>query len=163
MEETALNSECEAKSNDKILDAVDTKADTDNSVQKESEPIAESSHLPNEPVRNVADYEEIAREDLETLKREFPELSEAESILEIENPLRYAALRDLGLSPAEAYRATTKSRRKTDNRFHLGISVPRAASMPQGAMSEAELKAAREIFSDISDSEIRNLYKRVTQ
>jgi hypothetical protein len=30
-------------------------------------------------------------------------------------------------------------------------------------MSEAEMAAAREIFGDISDSEIRKLYKKVTK
>lgn len=109
------------------------------------------------------DYEDIARRDISELKAEFPELSDTESITELENPIRYAALRDLGLSPSEAYFATTKRRPRQDNRSHLERSVPRGASVPRGSMSEAELRAAREIFSDISDSEIRSLYKRVTQ
>lgn len=158
MEQANLTSETETE------EEVETNSNTDfeDSVIKESENENEISEAEENNEKN-ADYESIARNDLEILKEEFSELSDAKSILELENPLRYAALRDLGLSPSEAYRATASRRPRQDNRFHLESSVPRAATMPLGTMSEAELRAAREIFSDISDSEIRNLYKRVTQ
>ena len=109
------------------------------------------------------DYEEIIREDIETLRGEFSELSALRDITELENPMRYAALRDLGLSPAEAYLATTRHTRKRDNRSHLHTAVPRMAAIPKGYMSDRELEAARELFSDMSDAEIRKLYKKVTK
>ena len=108
------------------------------------------------------DYAELVREDLRALKGAFPELATLRDISELENPLRYAALRDLGLSCEEAYLATTKKRVITDNRSHLLGGVPRAAKSPRGTMSDRELCGAREIFSDLSDAEIRNLYKKVT-
>ena len=109
------------------------------------------------------DYALLAKEDLAALKAEFPELAAISDITELENPLRYAALRDLGLSAEEAYLATSKRRTRSDNRSHLYGGIPKTAKSPLGTMSEKELIGAREIFSDLSDSEIRNLYKKVTQ
>ena len=91
-----------------------------------------------------------------------PELSELGDISELNNPLRYAALRDLGLSPAEAYLATAKRSPRRDNRSHLS-AIRTVSYAPQGSMSESELIAAREIFTDISDAEIRKLYKKVNK
>lgn len=105
------------------------------------------------------DYADLAARDAAELRREFSELSDLKDICELENPLRYAALRDLGLSPAEAYLATTRVR-KRDNRAHL-YATRAISSSTSAVMSEGELAAAREIFSGVSDSEIRSLYKRV--
>ena len=122
-----------------------------------------------EPVNdNIEDgtqinYEELIREDVLALTNEFPELANIKNITELENPIRYAALRDLGLSPAEAYLATTKKRRSADTRSHLYSSVPGASSLPKGSMTDSELFMARELFPDIPDSEIRKLYKTVTK
>ena len=102
------------------------------------------------------------RSDVAELSAEFSELRGLTDITELENPLRYATLRDLGLTAAEAYLATTKNRRKTDNRSHL-FGMPMVSSSQTGSMPDRELEAAREIFTDMSDSEIRNLYKKVTQ
>ncbi len=115
-------------------------------------------------VAEEPDYESIIREDIRTLRESFPELSALSDISELENPTRYGALRDLGLSPEEAYRATTKRRAaRHDNRAHLQSSVPRPATSPQESISYNELMAAREIFGNISDAEIQRLYKKVTR
>ena len=108
------------------------------------------------------DYSVIEKDDLAALKKEFPELSGINRITELQNPLRYGALRDLGLSPTEAYLATHGKRRGADNRSHL-VASPTIASASQGAISEREMEAARSIFPDISDREIRKLYKKVTE
>ena len=130
----------------------------------------EIAEIPSpEPVSDNSDdgtqinYEELVREDVLALTKEFPELASIKNITELENPIRYAALRDLGLSPAEAYLATTKKRRSVDTRSHLYSSVPGASSLPKGSMSDGELLMARELFPDITDSEIRKLYKTVTK
>lgn len=107
------------------------------------------------------DYAELAKKDARELRSEFPELSQLSSVTELDDPIRYGALRDLGLTPREAYLATRKSP-KVDNRSHLRPtrSVARGAAP---LMTEAEMNAAREIFSGVSDAEIRQLYKRVTK
>ena len=107
------------------------------------------------------DYEALSKSDVLALRAEFHELSELSTLFELDDPVRYGALRDLGLTPAEAYLATRK-RRGVDNRSHLRPT----RSVAKGAtplMTEAEMSAARELFSDVSDSEIRQLYKRVTK
>ena len=108
------------------------------------------------------DYERVMAEDLLALKSEFPELSHAQSITELDNPLRYAALRDLGLSPVEAYLATAK-RTKRDNRSHLTTAYGKNATPPEGIMTQRELAEARNLFGSLSDTEIRRLYKRVKE
>ena len=129
-------------------------SDDTNQESRPAEPMSETDVAVN--------YGELVKADIAALSAEFSELSELSDITELENPLRYAALRDLGLTPAEAYLATTKNRRKTDNRSHL-FGMPMVSSSPLGSMSERELESARELFSDMSDAQIRKLYKKVTK
>jgi hypothetical protein len=77
--------------------------------------------------------------------------------------LRYAKLRDLGLSPKEAYLASAKIESVYDNRSHIIPSYSRAAGSSSSSLSGDELEKARFIFSELSDREIQKLYKKVTQ
>ena len=99
--------------------------------------------------------------DISELKESFGELSDITDITELPNPTRYGALRDLGLTPTEAYLAT-RPQKSISTLSHLKSSVPKAASAPQGVMTKYELSQARELFSDMDDNEIQRLYKRVT-
>lgn len=110
---------------------------------------------------DAVDYEAIALSDVNELRSEFAELSALTSLTELDNPIRYGALRDLGLTPSEAYLATRR-RRAEDNRSHLRPtrSVARGTAP---LMTDAEMSVARELFSEISDAEIRQLYKKVTK
>lgn len=108
------------------------------------------------------DYGEIAANDLISLKRSFPELRNVSDITELDNPMRYAALRDLGLTAEEAYLATNRRKVPYDTRAHLTRSVPGGASAVN-EMSQNDYDMAREIFSDMSDAEIRKLYRKVTK
>ena len=140
----------------------------------EPEPLGEDEKTekteePNDYTENVADdrgfsktsYEELARSDLETLARKFPETRQLKSITSLPNALRYAELRDLGLSAEEAYLATGRLRQPTDNRAHLHSQVPKRSSETASQMKASELNSARELFSSLSDEEIQKLYKRV--
>ena len=126
---------------------------------KESEAEINDSST-SESARQEIDYGSLIKEDVASLRREFLELSELTDITELENPMRYAELRDLGLSAAEAYLATRQ--RRSDNRSHLR-AVHNIKSTHQNSMSDSEMASARELFGDISDAEIRKLYKRVTK
>ena len=108
------------------------------------------------------DYEKVIEDDLASLRSEFHELANVVSITELNNPLRYAALRDLGLSPAEAYLATRK-RTPSDTRAHLGTAYAKRAASPYGSMPQRELTAARELFGDLNDADIQRLYRKVTK
>lgn len=98
--------------------------------------------------------------DIVELRRDFAELSSIDRVTDLPNPTRYAALRDLGLTPAEAYLATCRPR--SGGKSHLTSSVPRVASAPLGSMTKADLAEARSIFPKMDDTEIQRLYKKVT-
>ncbi len=139
--------------------------DVNNDLQnsEEAAEACDKNETPSEaPSKAPTDYAELVREDVRILSEEFSELSELRDICELEDPIRYGALRDLGLSPAEAYLATTRSRAKFDNRSHLHSS-PMVSSRSSGYIPEADMEAARELFSDLTDSQIRCLYKKVTK
>ena len=106
------------------------------------------------------DYERVIREDLLELRSAFSELGDITSITELPNPMRYAALRDLGLTAREAYLATSEARAK-DNRSHLSSAVPGGVEAPRSNMTRSELESARELFPGLRDGELIGLYKKV--
>lgn len=110
---------------------------------------------------SATDYEALAKSDLEELWSLFPALRSMRSITGLHDPLRYAALRDLGLTPKEAYLATCEPSASYDNRSHLESTEYGRRSADEGRMSRSEMIAARELFSGLSDREITRLYKRV--
>lgn len=91
----------------------------------------------------------------------YPEIT-CENADDLCNIERYRELRALGLSVEEAYRATSKRKVASDSRSHLSVSVGGGGVPSSHGISEPELRSARDIFSGMSDSEIRRLYKRVT-
>ena len=107
--------------------------------------------------------EEIINDDLSTLREKFPELEAIEDITELNNPTRYAALRDLGLSAEEAYLATAPRQAPKDNRSHLKSGVPAAAKIPSTGMTKAQMAEARSLFRGMSDSDIVKLYTKVNK
>ena len=110
---------------------------------------------------DTTDYARLAAEDLEAIRREFREARELTSLTDLDDPVRFAELRELGLTPREAYLATRKPK-KPDNRSHLSGAAPRSAGSVGSGMTQNELLRARELFSGMSDREIQSLYKRVS-
>lgn len=149
----------EGNSADEIMPEAENNS-TEETVAPNGEDFSEEYEEHSEDV----DYGNLIEEDLRALRKAFPELRDIEDITELENATRYGALRDLGLTPEEAYRATSKSRiAKMDTRAHLKSSAPRHALSPNAAMSYRDMEIARSLFSDMSDSEIQRLYKKVTK
>ncbi len=122
-----------------------------------------SENAAEEPEVPAIDYAELDRADMRELCELFPHLRGKESVVELENPLRYAALRDLGLTPKEAYLATNAHISSYDNRSHLRSAVPRPAGASQDTLDAKGLEAARELFAGLSDREIQRLYKKVSK
>ena len=145
------------------LPTEDTKSDATDEATAEEMSTEEETPVPVEKTaEEEIDYEALIASDVQALKSEFPELRGIKDVTDLDNPLRYAALRDLGLTPAEAYLATAK-RRAQDNRAHLRSAHGRNATLSRGMMSQHELAAARDLFPGLSDSEIQRLYKRVSK
>ena len=122
---------------------------------------AEDTADATEGATEEIDYRQVVEDDLRELRSEFPELSSISDLADLPDVMRYAALRDLGLTATEAYLATAGKVRRKDNRSHLVTAVSRSAGAPRGTMSREELSIARELFSDMSDSQIYDLYRRV--
>ena len=136
----------------------EAQSDTDAPASDETaSPLAESEDTPE------TDYAEIVRTDMESLRRSFPELGENFSLSDLKDPLRFAALRDLGLTAKEAYLASGGRKKAYDNRAHLTASVPRSAVSQSADIPLTELKIARDLFSVMSDSELQRLYRRVNK
>ena len=120
--------------------------------------------VPDIPEESTEECGEInIAEDIKALATEFPRLggTDAESLFDKD---RYKELRALGLSEREAFLATAKKAAEhNDHLSHLNGSVPRRARALDTGMSVGEMKSAREIFTGLSDEEIRALYRRVTK
>ena len=149
-------------SEDIVITDEDAKSEQVQSVEDTRDDTPESASNVEQDEDEGVDYESLIESDLAALKAEFPELKDIGGITELNNPLRYAALRDLGLSPIEAYMATAK-RRTQDTRSHLKSAHGRSAAAPAGMMSQYELASARELFPGMSDADLQRLYKKVTK
>ncbi len=149
--------------NEEMKDPKETADKADENATEKPAPYPDQTGLTTENPAPSPDYAAMAAADILALRAEFPE-DAVNSLLELDNPTRYAELRDLGLSPREAYLATTRrSEKRVDNRSHLQSAVPRAVVGSGEGISREELEAARDLFSGLSDHEIRKLYKKVTE
>lgn len=109
------------------------------------------------------DYAALAAGDLSEIKRLAPALAGLSHLAELPNALRYAALRDAGLSVEEALHAACHAYlapRAADNRAHLRSAVPIGAAGTPSRMTAAEMREARELFGDLTEGEIERLYAR---
>lgn len=147
-------------SEDIIEDTVDEECNNDAVISEDIANESDKADGGDNAAGGAVDYDEIIRSDILELRSRFPELSGIEGITDLDNPIRYAELRDLGLSPREAYLATSERRQKPDTRRHLSSAVPKRAAMPAG-LSQSELSEARELFSGLSDAELNRLARRV--
>lgn len=138
--------------------------DTPPAQEEENESISsiptEEAHETSES--DATDYGELLKSDMREISGEFSPGKELD-VSDLKNPIRYGALRDLGLTPKEAYLASGGKKESIDNRAHLSSSVPKKFSSQFSEMPRGELDAARELFGDLSDTQIRALYKKVTQ
>lgn len=164
-----------------IIAETETRTETatessDISLSSEFAPLPESSFTAEEDIpekaldeigsaksEGIRDYAQMAQEDLLALQDKFPLCRAMTHISQLQNPLRYAELRELGLSPEEAYLATNYARLSAyqkDNRSHLHSAIPKAAK-GDGITADA-LSQARELFGNLSDGELISLYRRAT-
>ncbi len=140
-----------------VLDAPKTAEET----EKVDTPPVVSENTDEIPNTGI-DYAEIVANDMNELSKELFSGEEIK-ITDLKNPTRYGALRDLGLTPKEAFLASGGRIERRDNRSHLHSSVPRSIAAAFSEIPRAHLDAARELFSELNDGEIKALYKKVTQ
>ena len=129
---------------------------------KEEEAAPPREETPAPPAAAEIDYGAMAAADLAEIKRLDPTFAPAAHLCELPFAARFAALRDLGLSVAEALSAVTPRFSPHDNRSHLRSAFPGGAREAEGLLSREELKEAKSLFSDLSEKELHALYRRVT-
>lgn len=109
------------------------------------------------------DYAALAESDLAEIRRLAPAFGRVGHLAEMPNALRYAALRDAGLTVEEALHAACHAylmQPPADNRAHLRSAVPIGAAGSPARMTATELRDARELFGDLTDAELERLYAK---
>lgn len=131
--------------------------------------------------RRTAEAQKVYRElmlqrmidsDMKELHSLFPETKTVAKFEELPNAKRYAELRDLGLSPKEAYSAANPEARReavaasvkqqaiNASKSHLKSNVPIASKDTSVKISRGDMEMYREMFPGKSDKEIIALYKK---
>ncbi len=129
------------------------------SASKEREP---------EPTDEGERFERQAENDLAELQAIDPDAARYRHIGEMPGALRFAELRELGLSVEEAYyavrgAASEKPLPDRGGRAHLHASVPGRAASGGVGMTVGEIEAARRLFPNLPDREIASLFRRVNE
>ncbi len=134
------------------------------------EPSAENNEG-EEATLGDEDFERMASEDLEEIKRLFPSFSGISHIREIDSASRFGEMREAGFSVEEAFMATNyekvfdaiiKRARMTNSKSHLTSAIPAQSGAEASSMTVDQMRAAKELFSTLSEKEIHSLYKRAT-
>ena len=148
---------------EKVIPTAEDTPGNDTQEELEEADVEESEQSNGSDENNTDKLDELLAEDIDTLASAFPELSSLNDLSELHGYERYVELRAMGATATEAYLATAKRTVKQDSRAHLRSTVSATASIPGSAMTARQLREAREIFSGMSDEEIRALYKKVTK
>lgn len=128
----------------------------------ETDPAQEADPAQDESFRRQAE------EDLARLRLLDPETAAYRHLGEMPGAIRFAELRELGLSVEEAYYAVRganpeKPSPDRGGRAHLHASVPGRAASGGAGMTVGEIEAARRLFPGLPDREIASLYRRVNE
>ncbi len=122
-------------------------------------------------VQKIA-FEEKMKADFAEVQAFYPETKSLKSITEIDNFVEFGRLRDLGLSPKQAYAAANadnvkksvanavKQKSLNDTKQHLQSAVPKGSKDNSLVMPKSTLAEWRDLFPNKSDKEIIALYKQ---
>ncbi len=117
------------------------------------------------------EFEKKMKADLEELQRFYPETKKLTAITQVQNFAEFGRLRDMGLSPKQAYAAANadgvrdsvaaavKQQSLNETKQHLQSAVPQKAKGDTITMTRKELLEWRDLFPDKSDKEIIALYR----
>ena len=119
--------------------------------------------LSDEETDAEIDYARLAAEDLAEIKRLDPTYAPAAHLGDLPFAHRFAELRDLGLSVAEALAAAAPRFDRYDGKRHLRAVTPRGTKSPEGSLDRDRMKEAKLLFHGMSEAEINALYRRVSQ
>ncbi len=118
------------------------------------------------------EFEKKMKADLAEVQSAYPETKGLKTITEIENFAEFGRLRDLGLSPKQAYAAANpdgvrksvatavKQQSINDTKSHLRTAVPAGAKDNSIKMPKKDLAYWRDLFPNKTDKELVELYKQ---
>lgn len=121
-----------------------------------------------------AAWDAQAQRDIEAIHEAFPETKKYKSLLDLPNKEKFAELMDdkrKNLSAVEAFAASHLDIVKAHNRApgknsnlngtkdHIKSNVPKGAKDTSTFISKSEMETYREMFPELSDQQIKKLYK----
>ena len=120
-------------------------------------------------------FEQLAASDLAELKKSFPDLLQVDNIRNafksMEDFIQFGKLRDSGVAPKTAYMAVNGEQVRTaqaqaaqkkvagDGKRHITSVAPKKASDTNVVMPKATLEEWRDNFPELTDAEIKKLYR----
>ena len=121
----------------------------------------------------IAEGEKMMAEDLAEIKAQIPGAAKYDSPVKFPHFRRFGELRDLGLSPVEAFRAShpddvassvaATAKASADSKAHMTSAVPKGAKDTSVTIPKGDLEMYREMFPKASDKELTALYRRATK
>ncbi len=119
------------------------------------------------------EFEKLAAADLAELHAAYPETKQYKHLRNLPDDIKqkFGRFRDAGLSAKEAYAAANpdgirttvatavKKKSLHDSKSHLRTSVPKGSKDDGIVMPKSEMAHWRDLFPNMSDKEIRSLYK----
>lgn len=141
---------------------------TEAGAEPEPETEPEEETQGPDPTEGGDRFRRQAEEDLARLRELDPETAGYRHLGEMPGAIRFAELRELGLSVEEAYYAVRGAKVEKPSldrggRAHLHASVPGRAASGGVGMTVGEIEAARRLFPGLPDREIASLYRRVNE
>ena len=169
MDETEIKTEPETAPETEPEEGPGTESEIRADVEEPAPP--DEADEPDDPAPDPAPDETFRRqaeEDLARLRLLDPETAAYHHLGEMPGAIRFAELREMGLSVEEAYYAVrgAKSEKPSPDRggrAHLHASVPGRAASGGVGMTVGEIEAARRLFPGLPDREIASLYRRVNE
>ncbi len=119
------------------------------------------------------EFEKVARADLAELHASYPETKQYKDIRDLPKDIlqKFGRFRDKGLTAKQAYAASNpdgirttvatavKKKSLHESKSHLHTSVPKGSKDDGIVMPKKDMAYWRELFPNMSDKEIRSLYK----
>lgn len=144
--------------------SVDELKHTVQGVSSETSPAQAETEQKPQPVGTqgmIADLLSAKMQaDIDAINAKHPD-AKIGTIADIKNQAAYVALRNSGLAPADAYAKAVATPKKQDTKKHMVSTSPKSSVGKNTPMTDYERKAAKELFRDMSDREIQELYNTV--
>lgn len=164
-------------SNDPLTDLARLAAEANNETLEEYQRKRAEQESADEAQRfmRAAKFEQKMAADLAEVHAAYPSTRGYTSVKQLPNFSEFARLRDLGVSPKQAYiaanpdavtaaaAASARQRSMNDGKGHLKPAVRKSSKDNSLVLSKKDMAMYRDTFPDLSDKEILALYKQANK